>query len=177
MSRGANNVIGTLADELASALADAMHSFGVDIAETFLQDPAERANGALAQAIRLQAALFFLHLLDRVAFERFGPFQRRQFMDAVLEGIANIAPPGDLPRESLRERYNTAQVRWSAFPKLVPNGGDTWKGTLCWEFAKEMGLKYGGANPVRITVAAKEGVSVVSMLREALAAVDVSLGD
>ncbi len=118
----------------------------------------------------LEAMVFFLHLLDRAAFERLGPFKRRVFMDAILEGMSKTSRPAGLRSDAFRDLWNEKQNEYAAFQKLYPEDGEPWKGTLCWEFAKRLGMEYGNSNPARITLIASGAISMIALLREALGA-------
>lgn len=165
--------VSRFAAALVPDLADSMRNFGEHIARTLVEnfsDPTSLLHPD--EAATLEGMVFFLHLLDRTAFEFLGPFKRRVFMDAVLEGVSEISPPAGLQRESFRALWNTRQSEYSAYSKLYPENEEPWKGTLCWEFAKRIGNQYGDGNPLRITSLASDGMYAIATFREALATVE-----
>jgi hypothetical protein len=93
----------------------------------------------------LEFVVFYLHLIDRSAFEILGPEQRSVFMDLLLENVSHalgstlVGDSADsqdrLPLHFL-ELYSTRSALYAQF--LVANSGPdgTVKGTLFWEAAK-----------------------------------------
>lgn len=150
-----------------------MRNFGADTAKDLFEDLPDPTSPAQVEKAAIEGMVFFLHLLDRTAFERFGPFKRRVFMDAILEGLSETSPPVGLQRNTFLDLWNERQKEYSAFPKLYPENAESWKGTLCWEFAKRMDVEYGSGNPARITLMASGGLSVIEMFRKVLGNIEV----
>jgi len=160
------------AAELVPDLADVMRNFGMETAKYLFKDLPEPPSPAQVEEVVLEGMLFFLHLLDRTAFERFGPLRRPVFIDAVLEGISATSPPLGLERNDFQDLWNARQEEYSAFAKLYPKDAESLKGTLCWEFAKRMGFEYGNPNPAKITLIACGSLSMIEMLRNVLSSIE-----
>jgi len=89
--------------------------------------------------------MYVLHLTDRVAFAHLSVETCDLFMSGILETLAATVGEG-----TLRNEYNTAQRRYSAFKKLLPEEGQGTTGTLCWEFAKAICFENSEMNPAII---------------------------
>ena len=137
------------ATKLAPLVVGDLQTFGdTAIGSAFDGDP-ERES-ARVEASRV-GFCFGLHVLDRVCFGLFGPDGRAEFMDTLLPKIE--AETG-WPAGEMRTRYNSIQISFARFKKLLPAEGQGTAGTLFWEFGKTMATDYGASNPAVAALAA-----------------------
>ena len=107
---------------------------------------------------------FGLHLTDRMAFGRLGESNRAEFMDALLLAVrSELQPPVS---SQLRDLYNSRNSFYGGFRKFYPEGNETLKGTLFWEFGKALGSIYANSNPVAITEASKFGMTFMQAISQ-----------
>jgi hypothetical protein len=157
-------------DVLASASADPITAFVRVLLPDFvfmLRDFADTVHRLLSlgseeppasstgpQSVFRHSVLFALHVLDRRAFRTLGPFKRRVFMDAVLEGVADDPATTGWRVEDIRSDWNASQQVFSRYSAFFPDAGTPPNGTLFWEFGKSAASKAGEANPIRILAVA-----------------------
>lgn len=91
--------------------------------------------------------LFVLHLTDRVAFASLPSASREFFMSSILSILAKT-----IDEKHLRSEYNAAQQTYSTFKDLLPKKGEGTRGTLFWEFGKNICLEHADTNPAVMTM-------------------------
>lgn len=163
----AENPLVQKAKETVPALVEAARILGEEfvreLGSAFQFDP-ERSEVDLL----VEILLFVLHLLDRLLWVTLGPFKRKVFVDAVLEELSRAVKPMGLTVDTFRDRYNKSQRRYAKCEKLLPEDGETFRGTLFWEFGKRLTLRYRVSNPVAAFWFSSRGVDVMESLNEVL---------
>jgi hypothetical protein len=122
------------ATETASVLLEELSKFDKDI--KFRQE-----NGAPQFVIEI--VVFYMHLVDRLAFTHLGATKRALFGDrlivAVVKELLRRLPKevsADQFGNALRDTYNRHQIEYTRYKVLIPKKDDPLKDTLYWEFSK-----------------------------------------
>jgi hypothetical protein len=103
----------------------------------------------------IEVAVFYMHLLDRLAFAHLGPERREVFTDRLIVAIVKVIL-AELSKETsaddfciaLRDTYNHRQIEYSRYKKLIPEKDESPKDTLYWEFSKILLSYLNDQNPV-----------------------------
>lgn len=119
---------------------------------------AGKKNLAPQELWRIQAEeiTFSLHCLDRIAFVILGAENRKIFMDIALGELDEVLgknfshnTQASHVRKLVEETYSTRQYKYSKF--RISKEGESLKGDLFWEYAKELLNALSDHNPVRIS--------------------------
>ena len=101
-------------------------------------------------AVFLEMALFYLHFVDRIAFQYLGAERRNIFIDALFveikEALSRIHESGiDAMqfRSTFGDAYNERQVEYGKYKKLFAEKDEGTKDTLFWEFGKKIAGIFG----------------------------------
>jgi hypothetical protein len=93
----------------------------------------------------LWESLFFaLHLMDRWTLSRLGFAGRELSMGGVQSKLRERGDEEFINR--LRDGFNAFQLEYEQFEKLLPAEGEHLKGTLCWEFSKNVCAQFSPDN-------------------------------
>jgi hypothetical protein len=157
-----------LAEGLAPALIETMNTFGTSVWSSLSED---REPFSIEQAaeVRREASAFFLHVLDRVAYQRLGPEARAVFMDSI---IAYAAPRTNEERDEFFSLLNERQRDYSQFQQLFAKPDAPYKGTLCWEFAKLISSRIGERNPARVQLVHLNAIRALETLGTAFGSLE-----
>jgi len=137
-------------DEAGGALAGLCVVLGDNVATDLVarlkrhRDAPPMTPGGQAQ-VRLHLLLLCYFWSDRTAFSTLGMVRRDSLMDIAHERFVDLLAsagsgikPDDRPfRKALSGLIDAALARWSQMP-IVPASGSGPKGTLFWEFGKEV---------------------------------------
>lgn len=91
---------------------------------------------------------FIIHFIDRLAFQNLKLEQRSELMDSygfeTIKTFVSLAsdPEQSLPKEDIFLKYleelNSFSLRYNKYAFIPDNGDDNPKGTILWEFSKEI---------------------------------------
>ena len=91
----------------------------------------------------IEVIVFYMHLVDRLAFAHLGLGGREKFADqfeiaVVKEVLRELNPElsADDFGGKLRDTYNRRQMEYAKCKALIPNKDEPPKNTLLWEFSK-----------------------------------------
>ena len=170
------------ADQLAQCLVG-----GATEAAKVIAKMARRPNGSFrdennAQQFIIEVMVFYMHLVDRLAFAHLGAAKREIFMDRFLDTVlketlpelSNNVSPEDFA-ESLRETYNCRQKQY-ADHKLVPVDDEPPKETLCWEFSKILFGFLDTVNPITFALLHKLVLQITTVMLKDTLKVEEVLG-
>ncbi|MEK7404255.1 MAG: hypothetical protein AAB225_04030 [Acidobacteriota bacterium] len=125
----------------------------------------------------IELFVFYMHLLDRMAFARLGPAGREAFGDRLVAVVAHglmdsldrsISSVDFVAR--LRDTYNRRQVEYAGYRDLVARQDEPLKGTLFWEVGKVIWRITGDSNPVTLTMISIMISKSVPLVLDAVAA-------
>src|SRR5664280_2263827 len=108
-----------LAEGLAPPLVESMNTFGTRVWSS-LSEEREPLSAEQSDEVRREASAFFLHLLDRVAFQRLGPECCAVFLDTIG---AYAAPRTKEARDQFFNLLNERQQDYSQFRQLFAKPG------------------------------------------------------
>lgn len=91
----------------------------------------------------IEVIVFYMHLVDRLAFAHLGAARCEAFGDRfvvavvkeVLRELDKEVPADDFG-QALRDTYNRRQVQYAGYKVLIPAKNEPLKDTLYWEFSK-----------------------------------------
>jgi hypothetical protein len=91
----------------------------------------------------IEVIVFYMHLVDRMAFAHFGAVKRETFGDRFIVAVVreflqetSRELSADSLGKALRDTYNRRQIHYATYKVLVPKKDDPLKDTLYWEFSK-----------------------------------------
>lgn len=110
-----------------------------------------------AQTFIIELIVFYMHLVDRLAFAYFGATGRKIFGDRltvavvkeILRGLSQELSADDFGR-SLRDTYNRRQKEYARYKMLMPEKDKSLKDTLYWEVSKVLFGLLDGENPATL---------------------------
>lgn len=96
-----------------------------------------------ARQFAIECIVFYVHLVDRMAFLHLGPAKREVFADRfivavvkeILRELSKEISADDFG-DALRDTYNQRQMQYAKYKVLIPANDEPLKGTLYWEFSK-----------------------------------------
>jgi len=98
-------------------------------------------DGSLARQLAIEVLVYYIHWVDRLAFDHLGPDRRdiiRRFVSATAKALL-LGPDQELVAgdfgKSLQETYKLRNPQYAHYD-LKPEKGGPLKGTLFWEFSK-----------------------------------------
>lgn len=105
----------------------------------------------------IEAIVFYMHLVDRLAFARLGAARRNMFLDRLaiavvkelVRQLSKRASADDLDR-TLRDTYNRRQIEYARYKILFPENGEPLNNTLVWEFSKILLGFFDETNPATL---------------------------
>jgi len=115
-----------------------------DIANDIKEDYDEKKYWEIA----IEFQFFFIHRTDRLAFEVLGAQKRSLFINSLIEETCNFTLKNAINKpksknEELKnmlleyfDRLNARNIKYANYKKIFPEGSDTPKDTLLWEFGK-----------------------------------------
>jgi hypothetical protein len=149
--------------ERADLLGERLVGGATETASIILEEMGKRYNVRLRDAdaapqFIIEVIVFFMHLVDRMAFGILGWEKREIFGDRLQvavtkEILAELSKDisADDFGEALRETYNRRQMQYSRYKLLVPNEkDDPLKDTLYWEVSKILFEYINNYNPVTL---------------------------
>lgn len=95
-----------------------------------------------AQQFIIEFVVFYMHLVDRVAFTHLGADKRQKFADRFVGAVRKellkemIPVPGYDLGTMLRDTYNMRQTQYERYRVPMPKKDEPLKDTLFWEFSK-----------------------------------------
>jgi hypothetical protein len=99
---------------------------------------------AVALKVLLELFVFYMHILDRMAFNALGAQQKTLFNERLIVIVANGITTQlhhDLSAvetvAKLRDTYNRRQSEYAKY-KLVPDADENLKNSLTWQFGKTL---------------------------------------
>jgi len=148
--------------EKAELLGERLVGGATESASFIAEDLSKRYNigfrdsHAVPQFI-IEVIVFYMHLVDRLAFLHFGPAKREAFGDrfivtVVKEFLQQMSRElsADALGTALRDTYNRRQIEYATYKVLIPEKGDPLKDTLYWEFSKILFGLFNDTNPVTL---------------------------
>jgi hypothetical protein len=109
------------------------------------------------QQFATEVVVFYMHIVDRLAFRHLGPKRRQVFGDCfvlkVIEEFLRIPEKGIDPAafaSQLKDTYNRRQIEYARYGELIPAKEDPPKDTLFWEFNKILFAFINDTNPVTL---------------------------
>ena len=123
-------------DSLARALVDGATELAVMIGEQLdkFSEGIDFRDASAGPQFAVEVIVFYLHLIDRLAFRELGAAKRNIFCDRLASAVTENLT--DDLRESLHETYNRRQMQYGKCKVLFPKKGDPLKDTIFWEFSK-----------------------------------------
>jgi len=94
---------------------------------------------------------YFMHILDRMAFQALGVAGSGAFGDRLVSKVASSLATADAVNQ-LRETYNMRQVQYATYRAFIAPEGEPPKETLVWEFSKVLLGLTGDSNPVTLNL-------------------------
>jgi hypothetical protein len=142
------------ADEVVDAafdLADAIHREA---------EPAAADSDPSPEVVR-ECLLFHTHVAGRFGFVRFGLAGRVLFVGALMEEVAEFGMATDFS-----PAMSEAQHTYEQYRELVAEPGQATSGTLCWEFATRLTLRFWPTKPELTSYAHVRTIESVAALLE-----------
>ena len=162
------------AEIVASSLVELCKDTSSMFLKGLLGEDVSTASQALIEPVNLEVLLFALHLTDRLTFVHLRSGERALFMEALLPAVKRLLrPPLDA---NLADLYNVRQQFYGGFAKLCPDGDDSLKGTLFWEFGKALAAVYADYNPVAATLTSAAGMDLLKLINEVLLSTGIIRG-
>jgi hypothetical protein len=122
------------ATETASVIIERLTSFAEGISFR---------DSNIAPQFVIEFIVFYMHLVDRMAFAHLGAAKREAFGDrfivaVVKEFLEEISREmsADTLGNALRDTYNRRQLQYAKYKVLIPKKDDPLNNTLYWEFSK-----------------------------------------
>lgn len=92
--------------------------------------------------------MLYLHLVDRISFQQLGPDKRDEFMDQLFT-MVNMIVAKEINNNKhtphlisyLEDNYEDRQLEYSNYKRLFSEKASDSKGTLIWEFSKNIASK------------------------------------
>ncbi len=105
----------------------------------------------------IETFVFYMHLIDRLAFRHFGAAKREIFAESLIAAVMSGVSGGlnkdlsavDLVAE-MRDTYNRRQLEYSEYRVLIPAKDAPLKGMLFWEFSKVLFALLNDDNPATL---------------------------
>jgi hypothetical protein len=105
----------------------------------------------------IEVIVFYMHLVDRLAFVHFGAEKREVFgdrfvvavMKEFLHRMSRELSADDLGKR-LRDTHNRRQLQYGAYKVLIPEKAEPLKDTLYWEFSKIVFGFFDDSNPATL---------------------------
>ena len=142
---------------MADALVDVTPDWGV-LLERALTGAMAAEETPLHDTARSEAFFLSLHFLDRIALANLAFADRELYMNALLNHLGTR-----FSLDQLRAGYSAVQSSYGSY-KLVPEEGETPKGTLFWEIGKALAAEHAGMNPVAVTLTVKVTTDIFTAL-------------
>ena len=142
-------------EEMADIIAERMSGGVPEVVSFILEQLQDKLNIRLDsrrnEQVLFETFAFFMHIVDRMAFEALGVDGRVAFGDRLVSRIAGTLASTDLV-ERLRDTYNKRQVKYAQYQELLPPESKPLKGTLVWEFSKVVLELTGDSNPTTLVL-------------------------
>lgn len=135
--------------EKADLLGESLVGAATEAAEMLLEllgkDNNVRFRDGVDSALQFvtEITVFYMHLIDRLAFAHLGPIRRETFGDrfvlAVLKELLrelNKERSADEFGEAFLRAYKRRQMEYAQYKILIPDKDEPLKNTLFWEFSK-----------------------------------------
>jgi hypothetical protein len=122
----------------------------------------------------IETALFYMHLVDRIAFQYLGIEMRNTFIDAFfiefVEALSRQGYESGIKAAQFRscflDAYNERQEEYGKYQKMVPQENEGTKGTLFWEFEKKIASILGSQTDIlTIMLVQNNIVSSINLLK------------
>ena len=102
----------------------------------------------------IEVIVFYMHLVDRMAFGHFDKVKRETFGDRfivavvkeILRGLSKDLSADEFGK-ALRDTYNRRQIQYARYKVLIPKKDEPLKDTLYWEFSKILFGFFDSTNP------------------------------
>jgi hypothetical protein len=149
------------ADLLGERLLGAVPEVASFILSKLDDTPSVQVTERNREQLLIELFVFYMHILDRMAFRHLGPSGR----DVFAERLANIvaaaiaesqwvnASRADGP-DRFQSTYNERQLEYANYKEFYPQGQEPWKDTLFWECGKILFGLTASHNPVDLTLLA-----------------------
>lgn len=157
-----NNLENT--DDVVILKAQALYKFlvvlDIESVGTFLEYEKEKLESSLINdkyyELVIEVCVFYLHFIDRMAFESLGPKQRDIFMDILVpesrkalfsffNELGIDTKEGDF-NDTFIDLYKKRQEEYEKYKELVPKKDESFLNTLFWEFGKKVSQILTGQN-------------------------------
>jgi hypothetical protein len=132
-------------DELAGGIVRGVVNNAALAANGFRGEDTPEPTEASVGEYGIEELLFYLHMVDRLAFLDSDVDRRIAFMDALVGSVAhllweNYASGVDMPRfvEYFIGMYNVRQQEYAGYHAVTFRRGQSSKNTLLWEYGKRM---------------------------------------
>jgi len=148
--------------EKADLLGERLVGGAVEAARVIAAELGKRYNvgfrdGSTALQFIIEVIVFYMHLVDRMAFAHFGAAKRETFGDRFVVAVVremvrelskDLSP--DECGQTLGDTYNRRQIQYAKYKVLIAKKDDPLKDTLYWEFSKILFGFLDDTNPVTL---------------------------
>lgn len=138
------DVLNEKAKMLAAAVMDFSHMGVSRLIEYFTKDKKANLSKDQIEEVLFESIIFYLHFVDRTAFQSLKVEQRNFFMNIFVNDVINIFLEDKQDKEQklqlndiIHDTYNERQIEYGNYKKLVPEDSK-FGGTLFWEFSKKI---------------------------------------
>lgn len=140
-----DEVLQKKAKELAPALVHVVNMTTDALIKNLKETAKIKIDGPHSNEAFLEILLFYMHWMDRIAFDHLGKEKRGVFMDAlfleVRESISQLQEGGieaTEVRSVITALYAERQNEYAQYKKLFPEKEEGYGGTLFWEFGEKV---------------------------------------
>jgi hypothetical protein len=148
--------------EKADLLGESLFGGATETSSFIMEELGKRYNIGFrdehsAQQFLIEVIVFYMHLVDRLAFAHLGAAKRQVFGDRFIVAVVKEVLR-QLSKEIsaddfgglLRDTYNRRQVEYAQFRVPIPKKDEPLKDTLYWEFSKIMFDLLDNTNPATL---------------------------
>ena len=148
-------------EQFGRRFADEVTVAAADLAIAIHREAEPSAVTDSSPEIFWECLLFQTHVADRFGFVQFGVAGRDVFVDALVEKLTESGTAA-----AFIPAMNEAQRVYEQYGALVPEPGEGPAGTLCWEFAKRLTLRFWPAKPELTLFTSIHAITAVTVLGE-----------
>ncbi len=148
-------------DQFGRRFADEVMTAAADLAIAIHREAEPSAVTDSSPEVFWECLLFQTHVADRFGFVHFGIAGRDVFVDALVEKLTEAGTAA-----AFIPAMNEAQRVYQQYRALVPESGEGPAGTLCWEFAKRLTLRFWPSTPELTLFTNIHAITAVTLLGE-----------
>ena len=150
--------------EKADQIGEGLVSGATEVAGSILEglgkfeDSLELRQENSTRQFVIEVIVFYMHLVDRLAFAHLGAAKRNVFLDRVtitvlkmaLQALSKDGSAEDLGK-ALRDTYSRRQIEYGCYKVLIAEKDEPLRDTLYWEFSKVLLSFVDDSNPATLT--------------------------